>query len=460
MESGFSERMTAGEWRSAFSLAGVYSVRMLGLFMILPVFSLYAEELAHVTPFLVGMAIGIYGFTQAALQIPLGMLSDRIGRKRVIAGGLVVFAAGSVVAALADSIYGVVIGRALQGAGAIGSALLALAADLTRDEHRAKVMAVIGASIGAAFTVALVAGPLLNRWIGVPGIFWLTAVLALISLAIVLFLVPQPLTVRVHRDTEAVAGDFLSVLRDPQLLRLDLGIFVLHLVLTANFVVLPLVLRDQGQLASGRQWELYLPVLLISFAAAVPFIVVAERRRRLKPVFVGAVGVLMLAELSFTLDEHSLMGLAVSLFAFFAAFNLLEATLPSLVAKFAPPDRKGTAMGVYSSAQFMGIFVGGAAGGAVHGALGPKGVFVLGGLLIMLWLLAAVTMRRPRYLSSYILNVGRMDTERARRLVGELTSVRGVAEAVVVAEEGTAYLKVERHALDRARLREFSVDAT
>lgn len=458
MQSGYSEQMTPRERRTAVALAGVYSVRMLGLFMILPVFSLYAHDLAHVTPFLIGLAIGVYGFTQAVLQLPLGMLSDRLGRKPVILAGLLIFALGSVVAALSDSIYGVILGRALQGAGAIAAALMALAADLTREEHRAKVMAVIGASIGVAFSVALVAGPVLDRWIGVPGIFWLTALLALAAMAIVRWGVPQPVSARVHRDAEAVPGQLGAVLRDQQLLRLDLGIFVLHLILTANFVVLPLMLRDQGALPAGRHWELYLPVLVLSFLAAVPFIVIAEKRRRLKPVFVAAIAVLALAEFSLTLDEHSLLGLVVSLFVFFAAFNLLEATLPSLVAKFSPPDRKGTAMGIYSTAQFLGIFVGGSVGGAVYGALGVKAVFILGGLLALGWLFAAATMRRPRYLSSYLLNVGPVDAARARALVVELTRVQGVAEAVVVAEEGVAYLKVERHALDHARLREFSVN--
>ena len=456
MQSGFSEQMTPRERQTAVALAGVYSVRMLGLFMILPVFSLYAHGLAHVTPFLVGLAIGAYGFTQALLQLPLGMLSDRVGRKPVIIAGLVLFAVGSVLAALADSIYGIILGRALQGAGAIGAALMALAADLTREEHRSKVMAVIGASIGVAFSAAMVTGPVLDRWIGVPGIFWLTAALALGATAIVRWGVPQPVSGRVHRDAEAIPGLLGQALRDTQLLRLDLGIFVLHLILTANFVVLPLILRDQGALPAGAQWELYLPVLVLSFLAAVPFIVIAEKRRRMKPVFVTAIAVLAVAEFSFTLDEHTLTGLAISLFVFFAAFNLLEATLPSLVAKFSPPDRKGTAMGVYSTSQFLGIFVGGAAGGALNGAFGARAVFVLGGLFALVWLFTAATMRRPRYLSSYLLNVGPVDEDRARELVAELTRVRGVAEAVVVGEEGVAYLKVERNALDQVRLREFS----
>jgi predicted MFS family arabinose efflux permease len=450
--------MNSGERRAALALAGVYAVRMLGLFMILPVFALYAEGLAGVTPSLVGLAIGVYGFTQAALQLPLGMLSDRLGRKPVIVAGLLVFAIGSVVAAMSDSIYGVILGRALQGAGAVAAALMALAADLTREEQRTKAMAMIGASIGVAFTLALVLGPLLASWVEVSGIFWVTAVLALGAIALVLWVVPRPPAARHHRDAQATPTQFRAVLSDPQLLRLDFGILVLHLILTANFVVIPLMLRDLGLVEVGHHWRIYLPVIAASFLLMLPFLLLAERRRKIKPVFVGAVGLLAAAELSFVFGAASVASLAVSLFLFFVAFNLLEASLPSLVSKIAPPDRKGTALGIYSTSQFFGIFLGGVLGGAAYGAAGVEAVFVGGAGLTLIWLGLAATMRRPRFLSSYLLKIGPVDAARARGLVAELTRVRGVAEAVVVAEEGVAYLKVERHALDRERLREFSVN--
>lgn len=457
MQSGYSDSLSAAELRASGALASIYAVRMLGLFMILPVFALYAEGLAHVTPFLVGLAIGIYGLTQALLQIPLGMLSDRFGRKPVMVAGLLVFAAGSVLAAVSDSIYGVIAGRALQGAGAIAAVVLALAADLTREEHRTKVMAIIGLTIGVSFSVALVAGPVLDRWVGVSGIFWLTALLAIVAIGITLLLIPTPVTARVHRDTQAVRGSFGDVLRDPQLLRLDLGIFVLHMVLTANFVVLPLLLRDSLGLDSAQHWWVYLPVLLAGFFAMVPFIIYAEKHRRMKPVFVGAIAVLTLAQLGLAGNGGSMVWLVLALFVFFAAFNLLEASLPSLIAKMAPPDRKGTAMGVYSSTQFLGIFVGGAVGGLLHARFGIQGVFLLGALGALIWLVLAASMRRPRYLSSYVLNVGTLSEREAESLAMKLTAVRGVAEAVVIGEEGMAYLKVERHALDEAALRRFAV---
>ncbi|HRY16682.1 MAG TPA: MFS transporter, partial [Candidatus Competibacteraceae bacterium] len=289
------ERMTASERRAALWLAGVFSLRMLGLFMILPVFALYAEKLQGNTPALAGLAIGVYGFSQAILQIPFGFLSDRYGRKRIIYLGLLIFTLGSVVAALADSIWGVILGRALQGGGAVSAAALALAADLTREEHRIKVMAFIGITIGLSFAVSMVLGPVLNGWIGVPGIFWLTGVLALLGIAVVRFRVPDPVVSRIHRDAEPVASQFGRVLGDSQLLRLNFGIFTLHLLLTATFVAAPLALRDAG-LANDQHWRIYLPALTLSIGAMAPFVIIAGKQRWLKPVFLGAILILALTE--------------------------------------------------------------------------------------------------------------------------------------------------------------------
>lgn len=447
--------MSADERRAATALAGIYSVRMLGLFMILPVFALYAQGLEGVTPALMGMAIGIYGLTQAVLQIPFGMASDRFGRKHVIAFGLVVFAVGSLVAASADTITGVIAGRAIQGAGAVAAAVMALLADVTREEHRTKAMAFVGMSIGLSFLVAMVAGPLLNQWIGVPGIFGTTAVLALVGVALLYLTVPEPATLRSHRDLAPALTQVRRVLTDPELLRTDFGIFVLHMILTAGFVALPLALRDAG-LAPADHWLVYLPVMVLAIALAVPFIIVAERRRGMKQVLVGAVAVLMLSELALVTFHDSVLGTALVMGLFFVAFNLLEASLPSLVSKLAPVDAKGTAMGVYSSAQFLGAFVGGWAGGRIFGDHGFEGLFLACAMVLLVWLGLAVTMRRPRYLSMRVLRLGELDPGGVGRLQLELAAVPGVAEVAVNVEDGTAYLKVDNEALDAVALGRFS----
>lgn len=452
-------RMTAQELRAALSLATIFALRMLGLFMILPVFALYAEHLEGVTPVLVGTAIGIYGLTQAMLQIPFGLLSDRIGRKPVIAVGMVIFALGSMVAALATTIEWVIIGRALQGAGAVAAAVMALVADLTTEEHRTKAMAIIGMTIGLSFVVAMVAGPLLNHLIGVPGIFWLTAVLALAGIGLLYLVVPNPERTSLHRDTEPVPAQFSQVLRNGQLLRLDFGILVLHMVLTASFVVIPLALRDAG-LIPEHHWYLYLPVMVLAMGLAVPFIVIGEVKRHLKGIFVAAIAVLLVTQLGFYFLEHSVWVIAALLLLFFIAFNLLEATLPSLVSKVAPAEFKGTAMGVYTSSQFIGAFLGGALGGWAHGAHGFDGVFLLDALLLLLWLAAAATMRPPRYLANELLKVGATSVVEAEELRQKLLAIVGVVEASVNVEDGVAYLKVDSRLLNREALAAFSVHAS
>lgn len=459
MTSKNPEMIFATERRSAFSLASIYSFRMLGLFMILPVFALYAHGIKGVTPTMVGLAMGIYGLTQAILQIPFGMLSDRIGRKPIITIGLLIFIVGSVVAALAthaNNIVGIIIGRALQGGGAIGAAVLALAADLTREEHRLKVMAIIGMTIGISFSIAMIGGPLLNNWIGLSGIFWLTAVLGLVGIAVLHFWVPTPKHSRLHRDTEAVPTQFREVLTDTQLLRLDLGIFTMHLVLTALFVALPVALRDVAGLPEDHHWFVYLPVMALGFFSMVPFIIIAEKKRLMKQIFAGAIALLALANLSLFEFHHTLTAILIALWLFFAAFNLLEATLPSLVSKMAPSQSKGTAMGVYSSSQFLGIFVGGWVGGWMFQHHGFSGVFLFCAGMVGLWLLAALTMRSPRYLSTFLLNVGDIDQAKARALGVELAQIPGVAEAVVIPEDRVAYLKVDNKALDKEALFAYS----
>jgi len=449
--------MTSHERKSVYSLASIYALRMMGLFMILPVFALYAGKLSGTTPMLVGLAIGIYGLTQASLQIPFGMMSDHFGRKKIITIGLIIFAGGSVVAATSHSIYGVILGRALQGSGAIAAAIMALTADLTREEHRLSAMAVIGISIGMSFMVSLILGPILNHWIGVDGIFWLTSFLALVSIAILNFVVPNPVRSTFHRDAMPAPQQLQQVLHDPQLLRLDAGVMILHMILTGTFVVLPLALRDVAKLTPSEHWLVYAPVMFLSMLTMIPFVILAESKRRMKEVFGAAILTLAIAEIVLVFLYHSISGIVFSLFLFFIAFNVLEATLPSLVSKMVAPDRKGTAMGVYSTSQFLGAFFGGLLGGWMHGAYGMGAVFGLLSVMGIIWFLLASTMQSPRYLSSYMVRVGKVDDSEAKKLATKLTGITGVAEAFVVVEDEIAYLKVDLKALDREALQQYSV---
>ncbi len=447
--------MTPIEKRAAFSLAGIFSLRMMGLFMILPVFALFATDIEGVTPLMIGLAIGIYGLTQALFQIPFGMMSDKFGRKPIIALGLVIFAIGSVVAATADSMMGIIIGRALQGSGAIAAAVMALAADLTREEHRTKAMAVIGMSIGLSFTASLVLGPMLNGVIGVQGIFWLTAVLAIGGIFVLKFIVPTPVKSSFHRDAEPVPGYFMNVLKDRQLQRLDYGIASLHVILTSTFIALPFALRDYAGLEVEHHWYVYLPVLLLSLGISIPFIIIAEKKRKIKEVFVAAIAGILIAQLGLVFFYDSLWAICLLLACFFIAFNTLEALLPSLIAKFSPADKKGTAMGVYSTSQFLGAFAGGVLGGAIYGWFGLPGVFFFCTVVAGAWFFVARTMETPRFLANFMLHVGDIPEEQVEKLEYDLKQVKGVVEALYVEEEGAAYLKVDNRELDGDALEQF-----
>jgi len=447
--------MTSTERRAVASMATLISMRLFGAFLILPVFALYAEGLAHTTPFLVGLALGAYGLTQALFQIPYGMASDRFGRKPMIVIGLAVFALGSVVAALATSIYWVIAGRALQGMGAIAAVVIALTADLTREEQRTKAMALIGVTIGFTFLLSLVIGPVLNSIVGVPGIFWFTALLASLGI-LILTRVPTPVSSRHHLDVQPAPAQFAGVLRDTQLLRLDLGIFLLHMVLTATFVVIPLVLVQETGIAAPQQWKVYLSVIALSVVGMVPLVFLSSRKHLIRYIFIAAVALLLAGQLLMYFEHAVFLWLAFALWLFFVGFNVMEALLPSLVSRVAPAQSKGTAVGVYNSFQYFGVFLGGALGGWVHGAYGFNGVFLMCAALLVLWLAVTLTSPAPRLLDTRLLRVGPRRPDEARALVQQLSAIAGVAEAVVVAEDGVAYLKVDKSLLDDAALERFA----
>ena len=444
--------MTALERRASLSLAAIYMLRMIGMFLILPVFSVLARDLPDASPFLVGLAISAYGLTQAVFQIPFGMWSDRWGRKPVITVGLILFVIGSIFAAVSPSIYGIIAGRCLQGAGAVAAVVMALAADLTREENRTKAMAMIGISIGISFAISIVAGPILSNWLGLQALFWLITGLAVASLVVLHLFVPNPKVSTFHGDAQLRTQGIRRVFSNRELLRLDFGIFCLHLMLTASFVVVPVLIRDQLEMPTSQHWYLYLPVFLLAILTMVPFVILAEKKRKMKPVFVSFVALVGFSLVGFLALGTSFWGIFALLYLFFTGFNLLEATLPSMISKIAPPDLKGTAMGIYSTAQFLGAFVGGTGAGFLVGQYGYDAVFIYCGIVASLWFIVAIGMKPPRHLSSRLENIRDIPTESMAELSKRLTKIPGVIEVVVVPEDGVAYLKVERDRLDEKGL--------
>lgn len=448
--------MNSLEWRVTASLAAIYAVRMLGLFMILPVFALYAETFPDSTPALAGLAIGIYGLSQAVFQIPLGILSDKVGRKPVIIGGLLVFALGSVIAALASSMWLIVLGRMIQGMGAVAAPTMALAADLIREEHRIRTMGVIGLTIGVSFMLGMILGPIVSQVGGVPSIFWLTMLLALSGIALVVFVIPNPARTLQHRDAGIIKSYLSTALSNAALLRMNVGVFILHLVMTANFLVLPTLFTHELGLPTAEHWKVYLPVFIGSFVLSVPLIIMAEKQRKIRPLLLGCTVLLIVAELLMAAGHAQIVWLLVAFWLFFIGFNFLEAVQPSLVAKYSDVNTKGTAMGIFSSSQFLGIFAGGALGGMVNHEWGATGVFLFSAVVVGIWLLVALQLPQPTFYASKILKLDPLLFSDPQRLHTELLAVAGVKEVALAAEECIAYLKIDKTALDQAGLDAFS----
>ena len=429
---------------SVFPIAALFSFRMLGLFMLIPVFTIYANQLTDSTPMLIGLALGSYGLSQGLLQIPFGMLSDRFGRKPIITLGLILFAAGSLLGACTTSIYLMIIARTLQGAGAIGSVLIALLADLTPDEQRTKAMAVIGVTIGMSFSLAMVLSPAITHAFGLSGIFYLTTFLALLGLILLHVVIPTPHKEPFHLDSEAKAQLFKQVLKNNHLQRLNIGIFCQHFILTATFFVIPLIL--QQQMASGHlseQWHFYLPLMIVSFLVMIPFLALAEKKRQIKSVFLISVIITCLSQFLLAFTYSHWLAICSFMFAYFVAFNFLEASLPSLVSRQAGPKSKGTAMGIYSSSQFLGIFAGGSIAGIGYQLTGTTGIFILNSIISLIWVAIAFFMKPNVYQLTLTLAYDHSKHDQ-KNLTKKLRALPGVHDVVLAPEESTLYLRINK----------------
>jgi len=435
------DALTPLEKRTAISLSLVFALRMLGLFMIMPVFAIYGQQLAGYSPMWVGLAIGAYGLTQALLQIPAGLLSDKFGRRPIIYLGLLIFAIGSLVAAYSETIYGVAIGRALQGAGAIASAILALAADVTRAEQRSKAMGMIGVSIGLAFALSMVAGPMLAPLIGLQGLFLITACGALSGIAIVHFMVPDIVCKAPRGETIAIPAMLGKLSKDPQLLRLNLGILILHMTLTAMFISLPLQLQAM-QLSAEHHWYIYLPALLCSFLLIIPMLIIAAKKEQNRQFYLFAILLMACSLVVMAFTEQSITIMFICILLYFTAFNFLEASLPAFVSMLAPAGAKGGAMGIYSTYQFLGAFFGGILGGVSYKLLGSSGLFLFLACLMLIWFLISWGMHNPSKIRTHTLTAIIKDEHHATQLTEQLIKLEGVLEVVIIIEEQTAYIKV------------------
>jgi MFS family permease len=374
-------------------IAAIFSFRMLGLFMLIPVFSVSAVGLTSATPALIGVALGAYGLSQGLLQIPFGMLSDRFGRKPIITLGLLLFICGSMLGAYTHSIYGMIAARIIQGMGAIGSVLIALLADLTPDSDRTKGMAVIGVTIGMSFSLAMVISPALNHLFGLSGIFYMTASLGIIGVIVLHTNLPTPSAALVPKATQLSLNQFLTAFKNKHLQRLNIGIFCQHLILTSSFFAIPMILQQHVQLGHLAQlWHFYLPLMIVSFLAMIPFIIVSEKKQRTKRIFLSSIIITGLSQWVLATASDHWMVLCFFMFTYFVAFNILEASLPSMVSKQASSDGRGTAMGIYSSSQFLGIFAGGTLSGILYPLFSNHGIFIVNGLIAVIWSVIAMHM--------------------------------------------------------------------
>lgn len=429
--------------KTVFPIAAIFSFRMLGLFLLIPVFTLYSGELRGATPALMGIALGAYGLSQGLLQMPFGILSDKWGRKPLISIGLTLFAIGSLMGALSDSIYGMIFARIIQGTGAIGSVLIALLADLTPDSDRTKAMAIIGMTIGVSFSLAMVLSPALTHHFGLSGIFYLTCGLACLGLIVLHWVIPTPNRERFHSDSEANPRLFKSVVTNRHLQRLNFGIFCQHFILTSTFFVIPLLLKEQTKAGHLSQtWSFYLFVILLAFIIMVPIIIYGEKKNKVKLIFLGSVLSTAVAQGLLIVTYQNWFYFCFYMLVFFTAFNTLEALLPSQISKQANPNSKGTAMGIYSTAQFLGIFAGGASAGFIYQWNGNEGIFLVNMLMSALWFVLAFSMENATRLNLVIpYNEAQVNKKQVQE---QLIQLEGVEQVHFAVEEEVIYLQLNK----------------
>ncbi|MFW1752747.1 MFS transporter [Acinetobacter wanghuae] len=436
--------MNALERRSTFALSSIFALRMLGLFMIIPVFSVAGQSYQYATPALIGLAVGIYGLTQAILQIPFSLIADRYSRKPLVVLGLLMFALGGAIAAMSDTIYGVIIGRAIAGGGAVSAVVMALLADVTREENRTKAMATMGMSIGLSFVVAFSLGPWLTGLVGISGLFWVTTIMGIAAISMLL-LVPK--VTRHHRNfQQGYIAQLKQVLKMADLNRLHVSVFSLHLLLTAMFIYVPSQLIEFAEIPLARHGLIYLPLLVISLFFAFPSIILAEKYRKMRGIFLTAIAGIILGLLVLIFGYESKYILIAGLGLFFIAFNVMEALLPSWLSKAAPIQSKATAMGVNASSQFLGAFFGGMIGGQLlllnNTAMGWS---ILSAIAII-WLLLSFGLAQPRYLSSLVLRLP--ESKETDEWTSQLLAIHGIEEVVVMSEQQVAYIKVDKQLID------------
>lgn len=438
--------MNALERRSTFALSSIFALRMLGLFMIIPVFSVAGQTYEYATPALLGLAVGIYGLTQAILQIPFSLIADRYSRKPLVVFGLLLFALGGAIAAMSDTIYGVIIGRAIAGGGAVSAVVMALLADVTREENRMKAMATMGMSIGVSFAVAFSLGPWLTGLVGISGLFWVTTIMGLAAISM-LFLVPK--VTRHHRNyQQGYLAQLKQVLKMGDLNRLHVSVFALHLLLTAMFVYVPSQLINFAGIPLAQHGIVYLPLLVISLFFAFPSIILAEKYRKMRSIFLTAIAGIIAGLVVLIFGYESKYILLLGLGLFFIAFNVMEALLPSWLSKAAPIQSKATAMGVNASAQFLGAFFGGTLGGQLILLNNTTMGWSVLSAIAILWLLISFGLAQPRYLTSIVLRLP--EDKQTDNWTTQLLSIRGIEEVVVMSDQQVAYIKVDKQQIDDA----------